>query len=143
MRRFLPIALFATAACTTMTVSPIDPDLPFLHVCIRKNPRVQVTDFVQALEEGFSRHGVTSEVFSGKPPTHCEFILDYTALRSWDISPYLSHAELWITQKNRRVASAIYHLEGKGGLSLMKWESTKVKMGPVIDRLFAPEEDAK
>ncbi|MDR2365528.1 MAG: Sbal_3080 family lipoprotein [Zoogloeaceae bacterium] len=145
MRKFLRIPLLAAAfsACTTVQVSPIDPDLALLHVCIKKNPKVQVTDFVQVLEDGFSRHGVTTEVFSGKKPEHCEFVLNYTALRSWDISPYLSHAELRITRNYRPVATATYHLEGKGGLSLMKWEGTKAKMDPVIDQLFATGQRAK
>jgi hypothetical protein len=139
MRKFLSVTLLAAAlsACTSIQVSPIDPALSFSHVCIRENPKVQVADFIQVLEDGFARHDVTTEVFSGKKPTHCEFVLDYTALRSWDISAYLSHAELRITQNNRRVAAATYHLEGKGGLSLMKWEGTKAKMDPVIDQLFA------
>jgi hypothetical protein len=145
MRKILPVALLTVAfsACTTVQVSPIDPALPLLHVCIKKNPRVLVTDFVQVLEDGFARHGVTTEVFSGKKPGHCEFVLNYTALRSWDISPYLSHAELRITQNYHQVAAATYHLEGKGGLSLMKWEGTKAKMDPVIDQLFAPPPNAK
>jgi hypothetical protein len=139
MRKFLSIALFAAtlSACTTVQVTPINPDLALLHVCIKENPRVQVADFVQTLTEGFARHGVTSEVFSGKKPAHCEFVLNYTALRSWDVAPYLSHAELRITREGRQVAAATYHLEGKGGLSLMKWEGTKTKMDPVIDQLFA------
>jgi hypothetical protein len=139
MRKFLSVILLAAAlsACTSVQVSPIDPALTLSHVCILKNPEVQVADFLQVVEDGFARNGVTTEVFSGKKPEHCEFVLNYTALRSWDISPYLSHAELRITQNYRRVAAASYHLDGKGGLSLMKWEGTKAKMDPVIDQLFA------
>ena len=57
-------------------------------------------------------------------------------LRSWDFVTYLSHAELRIEREGRQVAFAEYHLIGKGGLSLMKWASTKEKMDPVIDELF-------
>ncbi|MDR2625632.1 MAG: Sbal_3080 family lipoprotein [Zoogloeaceae bacterium] len=135
--RLLPVLFVVSlASCTTVEVSPLDPDLEFLHVCIQKNPRVQVEDFISVLEAGFARHGVTTEVFSGKKPAHCEFILTYTALRSWDVSTYLSHAELRITKNKRQVASATYHLEGKGGLSLTKFAGTKAKMDPVIDQLF-------
>ncbi|MDR1889886.1 MAG: Sbal_3080 family lipoprotein [Zoogloeaceae bacterium] len=124
------------SACTSIQVSPIDAALDVQHICIQNNSRVQVEDFVSVLEEGFARHGVTTELFSSKKPEGCEYVLTYTALRSWDLSPYLSHAELRITKNNRRVAEATYHLEGKGGLSLMKWEGTKAKMDPVIDQLF-------
>jgi len=32
--------------------------------------------------------------------------------------------------------TAEYHLRGGGGLSLMKWQSTKSKIDPVIDELL-------
>jgi hypothetical protein len=131
------LSLLLLAACTSISVSPIDASVDFSHVCIQKNPKVQVSDFLNVLEDGFARNGVSTEVFSGRKPANCEFVLTYTALRSWDLSPYLSHAELRIQQGSKRVAAATYHLEGGGGFSLMKWEGTKTKMDPVIDQLFS------
>jgi len=29
-----------------------------------------------------------------------------------------------------------FHLRAKGGLSLFKWQGTKTKMDPVIDKMF-------
>lgn len=93
-------------------------------------------DFVTVLRDGFDRHGISTEVFSGSAPERCEYILTYTALRSWDFSPYLSYAELRLESKGRKIASAEYRLRGKGGFSLMKWQGTKAKMDPVIDELL-------
>lgn len=66
----------------------------------------------------------------------CDYILSYSARRSWDVVPYLTQAKLRILGPERReVARADYHLRGKGGLSLLKWQGTK--MDPVIDQLLA------
>lgn len=123
-------------ACTSVDVSTLDPSLGMRHVCIQANPRVAVADFVGVLEDGLARHGLSSEVFSGKAPRHCEFVLTYTALRSWDLAPYLSHAELVVWKNARKVAAATYHLVGGGGFSMMKWQGTKAKIDPVIDELL-------
>ncbi len=64
-------------------------------------------------------------------------MVDYTPLRSWDFKPYLSHAEIRITEHGRLVASATYHLNGKGGFDMGKWRGTKAKMDPVMDELLA------
>jgi hypothetical protein len=63
--------------------------------------------------------------------------LTYTALRSWDFKPYLSHAELRLWKGGRQIGYAEYHLNGGGGLDLGKWRGTKAKMDPVIDKLLA------
>jgi hypothetical protein len=62
--------------------------------------------------------------------------LTYTALRSWDFKPYLSHAELRLWRDGLQIGAADYHLRGKGGFSFAKWQGTKAKMDPVIDQLL-------
>jgi len=130
------VAALLSTACTAVDVKPVDTSLDLRHVCIEHNPRVQVSDFVGVLQDGFDRHGVSSEVLAGRDLDRCEFVLTYTALRSWDMAPYLSHAELRLRQRGRLVASADYHLRGKGGFSLAKWGGTRGKMDPVIDELL-------
>ena len=123
--------------CTAVTVKPVDPSLAVNYVCIENNPRVIVSDFVDVLRDGFDRHGIATEVTSGGRLRQCAYVLKYTALQSWDMAKYLSHAELRIESNGRQIASAEYHLKGKGGLSLTKWGDTKTKMDPVIDELLA------
>jgi len=130
------IASAALACCTSIAVQPVDPAIRLKHVCIQDNPKVLVQDFLPVLRDGLDRHGVSSEVYAGTAPAHCEFILTYTALRSWDFAPYLSHAELRLETQGRQIAYAEYHLRGKGGYSLMKWQGTRSKMDPVIDELL-------
>ena len=75
-------------------------------------------------------------MYTGIKPEHCEYRLTYTALRSWDFSAYLSHAELRLYKGSKKIGYAEYHLKGKGGLSLTKWASVKSKMVPVINELL-------
>lgn len=137
MRWMLILAGFLIlTGCTAVDVRPVDKSIALKNVCIKENPKVKVTDFLHVVREGFDRHGIATEMFSGSIPNECEYILTYTALRSWDITPYLSHAELWLEKNGKQIAYAQYHLKGKGGLSLTKWKGTKAKMDPVIDNLL-------
>jgi hypothetical protein len=97
--------------CTSIRVQPADSAATVKHVCIRDNPKVIVSDFVPVVRDGFARHGISTEVFSGD--------LHGSAL-----------------VEGQQVAYAEYHLKGKGGYSLMKWQGTKTKMDPVTDQLL-------
>ena len=50
---------------------------------------------------------------------------------------YMSDATIWIYRNEQEIAKAVYHLNGGGGLSLMKWQGTATKIDPVIDALLA------
>lgn len=125
------------SACTQIDVEPLAKTDAIKHICIEDNPKVIVRDFVPVVQAGLKRHGIESSIVYQGLPAHCEYSLRYTALRSWDIGTYLSHAELSVHQRGRQIASATYHLTNKGGFSLMKWQGTKTKMDPVIDELLA------
>jgi hypothetical protein len=131
------LCVAAVAGCTSIQVKPLDPAAPLKQVCIVENRRVEVTDFVDVLREGLDRHGIASSVVASEGATSCETTLTYTALRTWDMAPYLSHAELRLWRDGRLMGAATYHLNGGGGLSLTKWQGTKAKMDPVIDQLLA------
>lgn len=134
----LPVlAVLALAACTSVKVKPVDGSVAMRHVCIQQNPAVIVDDFVMVMQDGFQRHGIAAEVYDRDMPATCEYVVNYTALRSWDFKPYLSHAEIRITEHGRLVASATYHLNGKGGFDMGKWRGTKAKIDPVMDELLA------
>lgn len=130
-------ATLALAACTSVNVKPVDRSATIKHVCIHINPAVKLDDFVLVMEDGFQRHGISTETFTDRAPENCRYQVEYTALRSWDFSPYLSHAEIRIVENGMSVASATHHLNGKGGLDLGKWKGTKAKIDPVMDRLLA------
>lgn len=134
-----PVTLFAAfalslAACTSIQVRSVDQKLQ--TVCIVENPKVTVPDFVAILRDGLSRHDIVTSVVSNDNASSCPVTLTYTALRSWDFSTYVSHAELRLWSNGKQIGSADYHLRNKGGLALTKWASTKSKMDPVIDQLI-------
>lgn len=134
----LPLLAAATllGACTATQVTPLQAAAD--QMCIEENPKVQVSDFVPVLQEGFARHGIQTLVYAKIPRADCPYVVTYTARRSWDMAPYLSTAEITILGPRRQtLAKANYHLRGKGGLSLMKWQGTKSKIDPVIDDLLA------
>lgn len=134
-RVLLGAAILFAAGCTAVSVQPLA-EKP-AHMCIKRNPKVIINDFVPVLQAGLRRHGIESTLYDAVPVT-CSHVLEYTARRSWDFGPYLSTADLHIRGPQRRqVASAHYHLRGKGGLSLMKWAGVASKMDPVIDELLA------
>lgn len=133
------ILVVVLSACTAVKIRPIEDRSKMTTVCIERNPAVQVSDFLPVLRDGLSRNRVRSFVFAGDPPTDCEFIVTYTARRSWDLAPYLAHAEIRVEHDGLQVGYGEFHLRGGGGYSMFKWQGTKPKMDPVIDRLFADQ----
>ena len=137
MRHVVGMIGLLAAACTSVTVRPVAQGVKLDRVCIQENAKVLVADFITVVRDGLDRHGIASEVFTGAQPSNCDAVLTYTALRSWDLKPYLSHAELRLERDGRQIAFAEYHLKGKGGYSMMKWQGTKKKLDPVLDQLLA------
>ena len=133
---FVCIVLSFVCACTTVRVQPINSDLHPAQICIEENPMVIVGDFLSVVRNRIEHHGIDTMVFTRTAPSECEYILTYTAFKTWDIGTYMHHAELRLSRNGRRVGYAEYHLNGQGGLSLMKWQGTKTKMDPVVDELL-------
>lgn len=134
-RTFVAIAAVAIlAGCSTMEVRPLRE--PITKVCIEKNDDVNVEDFLQVLEDGLNRNGVSTEVYAGPRPSHCQFRVTYLVWRKWDLVPYLSRAEIRLDKDGTSVAAGTYHLTGGGGLDLGKYRGTKAKIDPVIDEMM-------
>lgn len=134
-------ALLVTSGCTSVKVKPIAP-ASLQQVCIVNNPKVIIDEFVPVLQDGFARHHIATHVVEQAQSQSCEVTLTYTALRSWDFTPYLSHAELRLWRAGKQIGAADYHLRGKGGFSLTKWAGVKTKMDPVIDQLLGGQPGA-
>lgn len=116
---------------------PLEPSLSVSKICIEQNEKVIVSDFLDIVRSGLTRHGIESEVYPKKPPNSCNITLTYTATQHWDFVLFMSDAELWLNnQKGQQVAYAQYHLIGGGGFDFSKWASTESKMNPVIDKML-------
>jgi hypothetical protein len=129
-------ALLWLSGCTSVQVEPLY-SAP-AQLCIEENPKVEVDDFVTVMQESFAKHGIQAKLQSAPTVADCPYVVTYTARRSWDFVTYLSFAELSVLDPQRRsVASAHYHLRGKGGLSMMKWSGTRSKMAPVLEQMLS------
>jgi len=133
-----PLVLTAVS-CTSINVKEVNGDKNAIEpICIKTNPKVIIPDFLSVLKDGIKQHNLTVKI-ADETYYDCKSILTYTALRSWDVTPYLSHAELRLKNLNgEEIGSATYHHNG-GGMSLSpnKWNSDKSKVLPVIDQLFS------
>ncbi len=69
-------------------------------------------------------------------PETCDYIVTYTALQTWDIVPYLAHAEIRMRKNRKLIAYGEYHLIAGGGLTFTKYAGVKSKMEPVIDEML-------
>lgn len=138
MKKLILIAslTYLTSACTSIQVQPINSELQPEKICIEENPKVIVGDFLNVIRNRIEHHGIDTQVYKNKVPDGCEYSMTYTALKNWDLGTYIHHAELRLLKNGKRVGYAEYHLNGKGGLSLMKWQGTKTKMNPVVDELL-------
>ncbi len=137
--RFLAcsIAIITLSACTSISVQPVDPALNVQHVCIQDNPQVIIDGFVEYLQDDFQRHGISTEVIGTQRPRNCEYVLSYTARRSWDITAYMSTAAISLTRNGRSIANVNWRLKGKGGMSLTKFKGTESKLDDIVDQLLA------
>jgi hypothetical protein len=128
-------ALFA--GCTSIKVRPVSNPAEVKHVCIEDGRQNCFEGrMIDIIRDGFQRHSITSDVYSGNLPPECGHHLTYYCERTWDMVAYMHHAELRLYRGKEQIGYAEYHLVGKGGLSPMKWQDTKTKMDPVIDELL-------
>ena len=133
-------ALFAgfslgALACTHVYVQPLrSSDELLTPICIERNPKVRVSDFLRVLEAGFLRHGIETRVVEAPAGEDCDSVVTYTALRSWDIVPYLNYAGVRVSRDGTTVATAAY--SHGGGFGFNKWRGTRAKMNPVLDQLL-------
>ncbi len=131
----MTLALPVIASCSSVQVREVQASShPISLVCIKNDPTVLVVDLLGVIEDGFQRHGIETKVFDDDLPDTCKYSLTYAAGRSWDVAPYMNHAELRLKEGNKIIGSATYH--HKGGFGFNKWASTASKMDPVIDKLL-------
>jgi hypothetical protein len=145
----IALSLLILSGCTSVDVRPIPASAKLEKICISYNSDVNVDDFVPVMQEDFLDHGIKSVVFNAERPNNCEFTLNYTVDRWWDLAPYMVDARMTVNKNDEFIGSAHYHLNGHGGLSLTKWAGTHSKIDPVVNEMLrnypkvGPEPPAK
>jgi hypothetical protein len=134
---FITLATLIAACTATTNVRPVRTKLD--QVCIERNPTVEVTDMLDAIEANLNRHGIKTRVFDVSPAP-CQYRLTYDASRRWDISAFLSDAQISILQDRELIGRAEYQLPagifGGGGANPNKWRGTAFKIDPVMDQML-------
>jgi hypothetical protein len=131
---FIVFAAMLLSACAAVVeIRPVESTVAIQHVCIQENQNVGVGDFVQALRDGFDRHGISTEVFKDAKPANCEYVVTYLADTRWEWRVFLSDAQIRIEKDGRYVASASLHY---GKWATGKDQSTKEKIEPLIDEML-------
>ena len=137
--RFFPfLALFVSfvlVGCTSVTVQPMNPGVK--EVLVRENPKVSMGGFLPYVRKSFESRGIATRVITEADAAGDAHVVTYTALRSWDLTTYLSSAEFWVHHRSDLVGHAEYHLRGKGGFALTKFQHVETKLDPVFDELLA------
>jgi len=61
----------------------------------------------------------------------------YIAKWSWDVTTYMSYAEIWVYQYGKQIGHVIYKVQG-GNFSLRpsKWKNAEPKIHELVDELF-------
>jgi hypothetical protein len=136
----LSVALTSVTGCTIQTaVSPLSADRAVAEICILENPKVIIPDFLPVLQEGIQRNGLRSKVYR-EVPNACAYVLEYVAFQKWDGAPILSQANISLYNGKELVGTASYKLPngifGGGGINPAKWDSTREKLDPLLDKLF-------
>lgn len=106
------------------------------QLCLIKNPAVVINGFEDSVIRSLGRYNINATLYpANSSPSNCQTTMDYTALRTWDIVPYMSYSKLTLKQNGRIVSDAEFKLKGKGGLALNKWRSTDKKVDELVDVL--------
>ena len=128
-------AAFASVGCTSVTVQPLKPGVK--EVLVRENPKVSMGGLGPYVRKSFASRGIATRVITEADAAGDAYVVTYTALRSWDLTTYLSSAEFWVHHRSDLVGHAEYHLRGKGGFALTKFQHVETKLDPVFDELLA------
>jgi hypothetical protein len=140
MKKILGLCLLVgLVGCTSIQVNNATGFNPnsIRQVCVVNNPKVIIKDFDSLVEKSFARYDIGTKVIKDSDDMSlCQTILNYTALRSWDMAPYMVSAQFNLIQNGKQVSEASFRLKGNGGLALNKWRSTETKINELVDQLL-------
>lgn len=145
MRLSFLVLVLLMCGCTSVQITAIDKSLNIKHLCIKNNILEldeQISGdykdtFESVVEKVFNRHGITTEVYFHKRPSHCQFFLTYAATVSFEKHRYLSHVDLGVYTYQDRIGSLRFRLTEWGEASPLKWRSLEANITRALNRLLA------
>ncbi len=128
--------IFVVGCSSTVSVQPIDVSVgKITEICIERNSKVIVPQFTDALQEGFSRHGIITKIYADVPSS-CSYRLTYTAREGWAYVRVLTGVHLAVYKKDQLIGAADRNSPPNGGVNFSKWDSTRTIINPMIDELL-------
>ena len=155
---YLAFIILFTTSCASVNTTQIDKYDDLKCICIQKNPKVIVGDFLQCLIEVLGERNIRSKVFqpattativdydiNGNPMPNnlipkiqdeCDYYITYVANLQWDMATYMNHADINLyNQNNEQIGHGEY--DDGGGFDLSKFKSTKTKVRMILDEMLS------
>jgi hypothetical protein len=105
------------------------------ELCIIENSAVREGFIVEFTAE-LTRKGIAHRMVGQNPvPPDCLWTATYTARWSWDLSLYMSYAEIKVFSQGKLEGQAIYDAT-KGSASLNKFIDAEPKIRELVDQLM-------
>lgn len=137
MRLLMSILIVSCLSACSIT-QEVDPTglTKTADLCIAKNDAVK-EGFLQAYRETLQDKGFTSRLIEDQvnPPEDCEWTSSYTANWSWDLSAYMSYAEIKIYHNGELDGTAIYDSR-KGSGNMGKFINAADKVKELVNQLL-------
>ncbi len=144
-------ALLATSCSIKQEVTRLDTRPT--NVCIVEHDAVR-DGVLTAISEGLQRNGMAARQIKGQYSTKhnallptwapadaagCDALVFYTARWSWDLTTYMSFANIWMSNPDgtQKLAQATYDATGGGG-RLDKFINAREKILELVDQMVVP-----
>lgn len=132
----LALGLILLTSCSINDrVEPL-PVAGMTKICLRTNEAVHMSGFLPEIIHQFGRHGVTATSYAGARPKGCRYHGKYVARWTWDMAMYLNFAEIKIFDHGKQIGLVEYDAR-VAQFHIGKFGTTRSKLGPLFDRLFA------
>ena len=128
-------AVALTACAIKQDVRPVMGLQAGEEVCIVEAPAVR-EGFVKELQESLARRGFEPRLLpEGTSPRECPLVVTYTARWSWDLTIYMSFAEINVFRDGALAGSAKYD-STRGSANMGKFIDAETKVNELVSELF-------
>jgi len=105
------------------------------ELCIVENAAVR-EGFIAELKSSLNTNGVRYKILpENSPITACEWTATYIARWSWDVTIYMSYAEIKVFRNGALDGSALYD-STRGGANMSKFIDAETKIRELVDQLL-------
>ena len=127
------LGLLAACGGPNINVDPVPEQENIESICIIHNPKVAIDGFEGDIASNLRTLNIKSRrVLSANQ--QCLYTLDYSARKSWDVTPYIGSMEFMVSKDDELIGSASYRQSNN--LNLSKWKQSEEAMRGIFIELF-------